>query len=162
MARVIRSGQSVPQAFQAVGETLDDPLASEFTRYQHQQNLGLSPEVVFQEMAHRSSILEFRIFVLALLIQRQTGGNLSDVLERLAALVRQRLHLRQQVRTLTAEGRLQGLTLAVLPFIMFAAMFFLNRKYAEVLLDHVPLLWATAALMGIGIVWIRKIVTSIG
>ena len=85
MARVIRSGQSVPQSFQAVAEAFDDPLRSEFGNCRHQQNLGLRPEVVFQDMAQRSGILELRIFAMAMLIQRQTGGNLSGVLERLAA-----------------------------------------------------------------------------
>jgi tight adherence protein B len=157
MGRVIRAGQSVPQAFQAVGDAFEEPLAGEFTRCQQQQNLGLPPEVVLQDMAKRSGVVEFRIFVMALLIQRQAGGNLSEVLDRLAALIRSRLRLRQQVRTLTAEGRLQGLTLVVLPFVMFAAMYVLNRKYAEVLLDHSALLWGTAALMTAGVLWIRKI-----
>src|SRR5690348_9952831 len=134
MARVIRAGQSVPQAFQAVGEAFEEPLAGEFTRCQQQQNLGLPPEVVLQEMARRCLVLELRLFVVAMLVQRQAGGPLAEVLERLAALLRTRLRLRQQVRTLTAEGRLQGVTLAVLPVVVFAAMFFLNRPYAAVLL----------------------------
>ena len=158
MARVLRAGQSVPQAFQAVGEAFEEPLAGEFSRCQQQQNLGLPPEVVFQELAKRSGIVEFRIFVMAMLIQRQTGGNLSEVLERLAALVRSRLRLRQHVRTLTAEGRLQGLTLVVLPFVLYAALFVINRPYAATLLDHPALVCGTGLLMGIGVLWIRKIV----
>jgi tight adherence protein B len=158
MARVIRSGQAVPQAFQAVGDAFEEPLVSEFTRCQRQQNLGLPPEVVFREMANRAPILELRIFVMAMLIHRQAGGNLSEVLERLANLIRARQVLRQQVRTLTAEGRLQGYALVVLPFVIFAAMYFLNRSYALVLLDHGSLLGGTAALMAIGLLWIRNIV----
>jgi tight adherence protein B len=158
MARVIRAGQSVPQAFKAVAEAFEEPLAGEFSRCQQQQDLGLRAEVVLHEMARRSGILELRIFVMALLIQRQTGGNLSEVLDRLATLIRNRLRLRQQVRTLTAEGRLQGWTLVCLPFVVFAAMFFLNRPYALALLDHVGLLLATAACMAVGVVWIRTIV----
>ena len=94
---------------------------------------------------------------MAMLIQRQTGGNFADVLERLAMLIRARMKLRDQVRTLTAEGRLQGLTLLVLPFVMFAAMMVVNRGYAETLFDHVPLLIATGVSMVIGVVWIRQI-----
>jgi tight adherence protein B len=158
MARVIRAGQSVPQALQAVSDTFDDPLAGEFAASLHQQNLGLRPEVVFTEMASRSDIVEMRIFAMAMVIQRQTGGSLAEVLERLATLVRNRLRLRRHVRALTAEGRLQGITLAVLPFVMFGAMYFLNRKYAQVLLEHRSLLLATGACMAIGILWIRRIV----
>jgi tight adherence protein B len=162
MARVIRAGQSVPQAFQAVGDAFEEPLGGEFVRCQQQQNLGLPPDVVFQEMATRSGVLEFRIFVMAMLIQRQAGGNLSEVLERLAALIRGRLRLRRHVRTLTAEGRLQGLALLILPFVMYAAMFVINRPYAAELLNHPALLGGTAVLMGIGVLWIRKIVNYDG
>jgi tight adherence protein B len=99
---------------------------------------------------------------MAMLIQRQAGGNLSEVLERLAALIRNRLRLRRHVRTLTAEGRLQGLALLILPFVMYAAMFVINRPYAEELLYHPVLLWGMAFLMGIGVLWIRKIVNYDG
>jgi tight adherence protein B len=158
MARVIRAGQSVPQAFLAVAEAMQEPVAGEFATCQKQQNLGLRPEVAFQEMAERSGILEMRIFTMAMLIQRQTGGNLSDVLDRLAGIVRARLRLRDRVRTFTAEGRLQGWTLVVLPFVAFAVMMVANRQYAVVLLQHVPLLIAMLISMTIGILWIRKIV----
>src|SRR5262249_11215087 len=81
MARVIRTGQSVPQALQAVADSFEDPIAGEFAACQKRQNLGLRPEVTFREMAERTGILEMRIFVMAMLIQRQAGGNLSEVLE---------------------------------------------------------------------------------
>jgi len=158
MARVLRAGHSVPQALQAVADTFDGPLAAEFARCQQQQTLGLRPEITFQDMANRIGLLEMRIFVMAVLIQRQTGGNLSEMLERLATLLRDRLRLRRQVRTLTAEGRLQGMTLSVLPFLMFTAMMFVNREYAEVLLHQAPLLAATVASIGLGMLWIRSIV----
>jgi tight adherence protein B len=74
-------------------------------------------------------------------------------------LVRARQRLRDQVRTLTAEGRLQGLTLLVLPFVLFGAMLVVNRSYATALFDHVPLLAATGVAMLIGVLWIRKITT---
>ena len=158
MARVVRAGQSVPQAFQAVAEAMDEPIAGEFAQCQKQQHLGLRPEVAFPAMARRSGILEMRIFAMAMLIQRQVGGNLSEVLDRLAGLVRARLRLRERVQTFTAEGRLQGWTLVVLPFLAFGVMMVANRQYAEVLLERVPLLVAMIASMGIGILWIRKIV----
>jgi tight adherence protein B len=158
MARVIRAGNSVPQALLAVTESMEEPVAGEFARCQKQQNLGLRPEIVFHQLAQRTGILETRIFVMAMLIQRQSGGNLSEVLERLARLIRDRQRLRTQVRTLTAEGRLQGLTLMVLPVLMFVVMLFINRKYAEVLLEHKQLLYLTGASMAVGALWIRRIV----
>jgi tight adherence protein B len=162
MARVLRAGHSVPQALQAVVESSEQPVAGEFAQCQEQQNLGLRPEISFQDMARRTGVIEMRIFLMAMMVQRQVGGNLSEVLERLAMLIRSRLRLRSQVRTLTAEGRLQGLTLLVLPFLLFGVMMIVNRSYTEVLFEHVPLLIGTGVSMLIGAVWIRKIVNIEG
>lgn len=158
MARVIRAGHSVPQALQAVVESMDQPIAGEFALCQKQQNLGLRAEITFQDLAKRTGIVEMRIFVMALLIQRQVGGNLSEVLERLAMLIRARLRLKSQVKTLTAEGRLQGLTLLVLPFVMFGAMMVINPDYALVLFEQAGLLIAMGVSMLLGTLWIRRIV----
>ncbi len=158
MARVLRSGHSVPQAFLAVADSFEPPIAGEFAHCQEQQNLGLLPEVTYRELARRTGVLEVKIFVMAMMIQRQTGGNLSEVLERLAALVRERVRLRNHVRTLTAEGRLQAVVLLVLPPVMFFVMRFINRPYADVLLEHPGLIAAMIASMGLGALWIRKII----
>jgi tight adherence protein B len=148
----------VPQAFQAVGDTFEPPIAGEFGSCQEQQNLGLLPEVTYRDLAHRVDVLEMKIFVMAMLIQRQTGGNLSEVLERLAKLVRDRVRLRSHVRTLTAEGRLQAIVLLVLPLFMFGVMRVINPAYADVLLEHTSLLAGVGVAMGLGALWIRKIV----
>ncbi len=158
MARVLRSGLSMPQAFQGVAEALENPIAAEFARCRDEQNLGVLPEVSFRAMAERTGVLEMKIFVMSMLIQRQTGGNLSEVLERLATLIRERLRLRSLVRTLTAEGRLQAIVLLILPVVMFTAMRCINRPYTDVLLAHPEWLGATAALMAVGALWIRKVI----
>ena len=158
MARVLRSGQSIDQAMLAVADAFQEPLAREFALCHEQQELGLRQEVILRDMAQRSGILELRIFAMAVIIQRQVGGNLSEVLDRLADMVRERLTLKQQIRTLTAEGRLQGWTLVVLPIVVFAITYFLNRQYAQLLLDRKELLLATAGSMTAGILWIRRIV----
>lgn len=157
MARVLRAGQSVSEAFRAAVDAFDDPLNDEFGRCLHQIEHGLRPEAAFRELSDRSGILELRIFVVAMTIQRQTGGNLSEVLDRLAAVVRSRLRIRQKIRALTAEGRLQSLTLTVLPLLTFAVMYFLNRPYAESLLAQWKLLAAMAGCMTVGTLWIRSI-----
>jgi tight adherence protein B len=157
MARVLRTGQSVPEALRGAIEAFDEPLASEFAGCLHQIEMGLRQDMAFRGLVKQSSVVELRLFVTAMTIHRQTGGNLSEVLERLATLVRARLLLKQRIRTLTAEGRLQSITLVVLPVVTFAVMFFLNRQYAEQLLQQVRLLLVTAAFMGVGMAWIRKI-----
>jgi tight adherence protein B len=158
MARVLRAGLSMPQALAAVAESFEDPIGSDFGHCQEEQNLGIFPEVSFRAMAERTGVLEMKIFVMALLIQRQTGGNLSDVLERLAGLIRERLRLRNSIRTLTAEGRMQAGVLLVLPLVMFVVMRYINRPYADVLLEHPMLLVLMAGLMTAGALWIRKII----
>ena len=158
MARILRSGLSMPQAFQGVAEAFPNPLAAEFARCRDEQNLGILPEISFRGMAERIGVLEMKIFVMAMLIQRLTGGNLSEVLERLAELIRERLRLRSQVRTLTAEGRMQAGVLLVLPVVMFFAMRWVNRPYTDVLLAHPDWLTGMGVLMAIGALWIRKII----
>jgi tight adherence protein B len=158
MARVLRSGHSVPHAFQAVADSFEPPIAGEFAFCQEQQNLGLLPEMTYRDLARRTGVLEVKIFVMAMMIQRQAGGNLSEVLERLAALIRERVRLRNHIRTLTAEGRLQAVVLLVLPPVMFFVMRFINPPYADVLLEHSGLLVGMMASMGLGALWIRKII----
>ena len=162
MARVLRSGQSVPEAFRAAVDTFGDPLADEFGRCLHQIEHGLRPEAAYRELSDRADILELRLFVVAMTIQRQSGGNLSEVLDRLASVIRTRLRLHQKIRALTAEGRLQSLTLTVLPVITFAAMYFLNRPYAELLLVQWRLLVIAVGCVTVGTLWIRNIMNFEG
>jgi tight adherence protein B len=158
MARVIRAGQSVPQALQAVADEFDPPLATEFAYCQEQQRLGLLPEISFREMSRHSDVMELKIFVMAMLVQQKTGGNLSDLLERLAGLIRDRVRLRGVLRTATAEGRLQALVLIALPPLMFLLLLGLHRSYVQVLLDHYELLIAATVSMALGALWIHRIV----
>ncbi|AWM39081.1 Bacterial type II secretion system protein F domain protein [Gemmata obscuriglobus] len=162
MARVIRTGQSVTEAFRAAVGAFDDPLAEEFGRCVHQIEHGIRPEAAFREMSDRADVLELRIFVVAMTIQRQTGGNLSEVLDRLAGVVRARLRVRQKIRALTAEGRMQSRTLTVLPVVVFAMMYFLNRPYAEGLLAQWRLLLGTVTCVAVGTLWIRNIMNFEG
>jgi tight adherence protein B len=158
MARVIRAGQTMSQALQAVADEFDQPITGEFMYCYEQQNMGLSPELALRDLARRTSLLEIKIFVLALMVQQQTGGNLAEMLEKLATVVRQRFQLQAKVRALTAEGRMQAaILLGLVPF-MFFVLLFLNRDYALLLFQKPFLLVATAVAEGIGALWIRKIV----
>jgi tight adherence protein B len=158
MARVIRAGQTMSQALQAVADEFEAPLAGEFAYCFEQQNLGLPPEVALRDLARRTGLLEIKIFVLALLVQQQTGGNLAELLTKLAGVVRERYIIRGMIRTLTAEGRMQGWMLAALPPMMLALLLVLNREYASVHFEHPDILLGTAGLVVLGILWIRKIV----
>jgi tight adherence protein B len=158
MSRVIRAGQTMSQALQSVADEFAPPVAGEFAICYEQQNLGLAPELSLRELARRTGLLELKIFVLAMLVQQQTGGNLSELLDKLSNIIRERYKLRGKIRALTAEGRMQALVLLGLPPAMFLIMLSMNRSYAGVLLEHPMLLWATVITEAIGGVWIRKIV----
>jgi tight adherence protein B len=158
MARVIRAGQTVVQALQAVADEFDPPISVEFAHCYEQQNLGLPPEVALRELARRTGQLEIKIFVLALLVQQQTGGNLAEILDNLAGVIRERFRIRGKIRTLTAEGRLQAIILLALPPVMFLLILSLNREYGMVLLQRPTLLFAMFVSELFGALWIRKIV----
>src|SRR5262249_55518961 len=158
MGRVVRSGQTMAQALQAVADEFPQPIAGEFNYCYEQQNLGLPTETAMRELATRTGLLEVKIFVLALLVQQQTGGNLAEMLDKLAEVIRDRQRVRGQIRSLTAEGRLQAAILLGLPPAMFLLMLTTNPDYASVLLQYPALLGTTLACEALGALWIRKIV----
>jgi tight adherence protein B len=158
MARVIRAGQTMSQALQAVTDEFDQPISAEFNYCYEQQNLGLSPEMALRDLARRTGLLEIRIFVLALVVQQQTGGNLAELLERLATVIRSRFRARAKIRALTAEGRFQAIILLGLPFVMFAILLVLAPTYVLVLLGYPWLLVGMVVFELLGALWIRKIV----
>ena len=117
MSRVVRAGQTISQALRAVSDEFPPPLAAEFASCYEQQNLGLSLESALRDLARRTGLLEIKIFVLALLVQQQTGGNLAELLDKLSGIIRERFQMHGQIRTLTAEGRAQAAVLLVLPLV---------------------------------------------
>ena len=158
MARVVRAGQTLGQALMAVADEFPQPIAAEFAFCYEQQNLGLSPEVTFRDLTRRTGVIELKIFVLAVLVQQQTGGNLAELLTKLATVVRERYLIRGTIRTLTAEGRMQGWILAALPPLMLVLLLVLNPGYASIHFKHPNVLLGTFGVELLGVLWIRKIV----
>jgi len=158
MARVIRSGQTMEQAMQSVTDEFMPPIAVEFALCSEMINLGIPPELSLQDLARRSGVMELKIFVMGLLIQRETGGNLAELLDNLAAVVRERFRINGQIATLTAEGRMQAMVLLALPPGMLCIMLVLNPKYAQTLIDRPIMIIAMLISEGIGALWIRQIV----
>jgi tight adherence protein B len=158
MARVLRAGQSMPQAMLAVATEFASPIAEEFAYCSEQQNLGLATEISMRDLAKRTGLVEMNIFVVAVLVQRQVGGNLSEILEKLALVVRQRYKTRGTIKTLTAEGRMQAGVLMALPPLLLVAMLVVNYDYAIVLIEKPFLIGGMAFFMALGGLWIRKIV----
>lgn len=158
MARILRAGQSMAQAMQAVATEFASPISEEFAYCSEQQNLGLAAEISLRDLARRTGLVEMNIFVVAVLVQRQVGGNLSEILEKLAMVVRQRYKTRGTIRTLTAEGRMQAAILMALPPLLLAAMLIVNHDYAMVLIHQPMLIGGMTFFMFVGGMWIRKIV----
>lgn len=158
MARVIQSGQTITQALNTVAEEFEEPAGLEFGYCYEQQNLGLSPDLAYRDLARRTGVLELKIFVLALLVHRQTGGNLSALLGNLSHVVRERFTMRGKIKGLTAEGRLQGAILLGLPPLVYCMLFFANREYALKLFDHPTLLMITGGAMLLGAISINRII----
>jgi tight adherence protein B len=158
MSRVVRAGQTMSQGLLAVADEFSPPIAVEFAFCYEQQNLGLAPETAMRELARRSGLVELKIFVLAMLVQQQTGGNLAELLDKLAHVIRERYKMRGKIKALTAEGRVQAMVLLGLPPFMFLIMMLMNRDYAGVLLEQPSLIWTILISETIGGLWIRKIV----
>jgi tight adherence protein B len=134
LGQALRAGHSLASGMQLVSKQLPDPAGTEFGRVFHEQNLGLKIEDALRNLADRTGQLDVRFFVTAVLIQRQTGGDLAEVLDTIGSVIRERITLFGMVRALTAEGRLSGYVLLALPPLVFFVMLFVNRDYAYMLI----------------------------
>ena len=161
IGRGLRAGHSLASALHLVAEEMKGPIADEFGRVFEEQNLGIPLELALRGMADRVPSVDVRFFVIAVVIQRATGGDLAEVLDKIGRLIRQRFELHGHVRSLTAEGRLSGIVLLALPPGLLAFLSMSNYGYVEVLYSTPvgnKMLVITAALQLIGAWAIKKIV----
>lgn len=148
MSQALRAGHSLANSIMIVGQQLPDPVGTEFARVFHEQNLGIKIEDALKDMARRIGLMDVRFFVTAVLIQRQTGGDLAEVLDNISGVIRDRIKLFGSVKALTAEGRLSGYVLLALPIVVFLVELIINPEYADVMLsDEI----GQYALIGAGI-----------
>jgi tight adherence protein B len=161
LARALRAGQSLAAGFGLVQTEIGPPLGKEFGRIFEEQNLGLPLEESLSAMANRTPNLDLKFFATAVILQRQTGGDLAEILDKIGDLVRQRFQIWGQIQALTGEGRLSGVVLLGLPVLLFFAIYHLNPGYVSVLFSD-PLgkkmLAAAIVFQVIGALVIRKIV----
>ena len=162
MARSLRAGQSLGMGFSVVASEMSAPIGKEFNRVFEEQNLGIPFEDSLLAMCDRVPNLDLKFFVTAVILQRQTGGDLAEILDKIGELIRERFRILGQVQALTGEGRLSGVVLLVLPFVIFLVIYQMNPSYVSVLFTD-PMgkkMLAVAAFMEIvGALVIRKIVT---
>jgi tight adherence protein B len=136
MSQALRAGHSLANAVLLVSQQLTDPVGTEFARVFHEQNLGIKIEDALKDMARRVGLMDVKFFVTSVLIQRQTGGDLAEVLDNISGVIRERIKLFGSVRALTAEGRLSGYVLLALPVVVFLVELIINPNYAQVMLDE--------------------------
>ena len=161
LSRGIRAGHALQTAMGMVADELPDPVGPEFKKTFDQQNFGLPLRDALNEFADRVSILDVRFFVTAVLIQRDTGGNLSEILDNLAHVVRERFKVLRQVRVHTAHGRFTGYVLMALPAALAVALNFINPEHMQLLFhEHMGQMMLIGAIVmqAIGYVWIRQVI----
>jgi tight adherence protein B len=158
LARVLRSGQTVSQAMRAIADEFSSPLAEEFAYCWEQQNLGLTPESSLKELAKRTGVLEVKIFVVALTIHSSSGGNLSQLLNKLSMVIRDRQKMREKVMALTAEGRMQAYMMIGLPIALAGILSLMSPGYLVPLFDFKALIVGTLFWMGVGYFWMQRII----
>jgi tight adherence protein B len=164
LSRILRAGHSLSTGLQMMADELAQPLAAEFRRAYDQHSLGQSLEDCLKDMPKRIESTDFAFFVTAVMIQRQTGGDLSEVLGNISDMIRQRIRLQQHVKAKTAEGRFTGYILSAFPAVMFVIAYTLNPGYAGVLITTnigLTLLGVALGLQLLGLFFIKKITTVI-
>jgi tight adherence protein B len=160
IVNAMRAGFSFQAAMKFVGEEMAAPIGEEFATFYEEQRLGLDVRDALLDLQERIDTLDIKMFVTSLLIQRETGGNLGEILTGLSTLIRDRAALRDQIDTLTAEPKLTGTALALLPLLAFAVIMILNRPMMQPMFDtetgRYTLMFA-AGILTVGFLMIRRI-----
>lgn len=163
LARAVRAGESLDQAIELAGQKGPEPLAREFRRCSRQLGMGLSMHAVMRALVYRMRLMEVRIFATTLAVHRHTGGNLSLTLERMSAVLRERIVYRRQIRSATAAGRFSATLIAATGPLLFIYMFVFQYEYASRLVT-IPLgqslLALAVTLETIGLLWIYRMLKS--
>ena len=160
MARGLSAGHAFTEALQMVSTEMPEPIASEFRKTYDEQNLGLSLKLALDNLVHRIPLLDLRMCVTAIMIQRETGGNLSELLEKVAYTIRERFRIMEDLKTLTLSSRWSAWLLCALPIFMAIYMSVMNPDYMQVMW-HDPrghnLLFVAAVMQILGMLMVRRI-----
>jgi tight adherence protein B len=161
LSRAIRAGHAFQTAMGMVADELRDPVGPEFKKTFDQQNFGLPLKDALNGLAERIGLLDVRFFVTAVLIQRDTGGNLSEILDNLAHVVRERFKILRQVRVHTAHGRFTGYVLLAMPAFLACALMVINPEHMGLLFSERMgqlMVMGAIVLQAIGYFWIRQVI----
>ena len=135
IARALRAGHAFSSGLKMVAEEFDDPIGTEFSRTLNEINFGVGVAEALEKLANRVDCPDINFFVISVILQRETGGNLAEILENIARLIRERFKLHGRVRTLSAEGRLSAIVLIILPFLVAFYIYLVNPEYIKLLIE---------------------------
>jgi tight adherence protein B len=161
MARALKAGHAFSTGLKMVADEMEEPVGPEFRKTFDEQNFGLPLKDSLMNLIERIPSLDVRFFATAVLIQRDTGGNLAEILENLASVVRERFKILRQVRVYTAHGRMTGYVLLALPAALAVALSFINPDHMNLLFRErlgQTLLGVAAVMQFVGYMWIRQII----
>ena len=161
MSRALKAGHAFATGLKMVADEMPDPIGPEFRKTFDEQNFGLPLKDSLGNLSDRIPVLDVRFFATAVLIQRETGGNLSEILENLAHVVRERFKILRQVRVYTAHGRLTGYVLLALPAFLAVALSFISPEHMQLLFRERMgqiMLAGAVVLQTVGYLWIRQVV----
>jgi tight adherence protein B len=161
MSRGLRAGHSIAAVLEMVGNEIADPVGTEFRALHKEQTLGLPMREAMMNLVDRMPLDDMRFLATAILLQKESGGNLAQILDKTSAVVRERARLRGQLRIYTAQGRITGWILCAAPFQMFALISVVNHNYEKTLFSNalgLKMIFGGLGLMVLGILVIRKII----
>ena len=161
LGRALRAGHSFANVLQMVGDELPDPIAGEFKFAYEEINYGVPMNEALHNLATRVPLTDLRYLVIAVLIQRESGGNLAEILDNISRLIRARLKLLGQVRVMSAEGRMSAWILGLMPIVILLVMAVVSPNYISVLWTDptgLRMLWYGAAASVVGVLWMRSVV----
>jgi tight adherence protein B len=161
MARGLRAGHSIASVLEMVGNEIADPVGEEFRAFSKEQALGLPIREAMMNLVERMPIDDMRFLATAILLQKESGGNLAQILDKTTAVIRERARLRGQLQIYTAQGRITGWILCAAPFLMFGLISVMNHNYEKPLfttpLGH-KMVYGGLVMMVLGVLAIRKII----
>jgi tight adherence protein B len=161
ISRAIRAGHAFAAGMKMVADEMGEPVGPEFRKCFEEQNFGMSLKDSLEHLAARVPLLDVQFFATAVLIQKETGGNLSEILDNLASVVRERFKIRRQVRVHTAHGRFTGYVLLALPAFLALALSYINPEHMDTLFKDplgTMMIMIAIGMQAAGWIWIKRIV----
>jgi tight adherence protein B len=161
LSRAIRAGHAFNTGIKMIADEMAEPVGKEFQRVFEEQNYGLPMKSALLNLLERVNLLDLKLFVVAVLIQRQSGGNLAELLGKISQTIRERFRIFRQLKVHTAQAKLTGIILMCLPPVMFGITLAMNYEYMKIIFQDpwgIRILIAAAVMQVTGLLWIRKIV----